>query len=115
MLWQKDVEARSKLVWGSLEAVEKEKRRRMRQRENNLNSIMTRLIRRRRERERQSSDKDESFKDHHRTPPKRGKSSDGHGLKGDSGKVVLTAIGINFANCAAKMVAWLLSGELACE
>ncbi len=56
--WRKDVESRSREVWGSLEALEEEKERRMRKKErSNLDSIMTRLIRRRKERERETEQK----------------------------------------------------------
>lgn len=104
--WRKDVEAKSIQVWGSLEAmeVERERLKLLVEDDKELVGFFRKILffgKKKRKFERESW-------------PVRGNTAskkDQNGLSSDSGKVVLTAIGINTANCVAKGIAWVYTGS----
>ena len=103
--WRKDVEAKSIQIWGTIEAMEqeKEKRRIISEDQEVVENVFKRILvklRRKKRLERAN------------WPARVGKQTpEPEGLGSDSGKVVLTAIGINGTLCIAKGVAWLGTGS----
>ncbi|CAH0559981.1 unnamed protein product [Brassicogethes aeneus] len=95
--WRKDVEAKSLEVWGSKEHLQKELLKRDIERKKYQQNIFT--VKRR-------------LRDFRREV---GKAADvveeEGGLMGRSGRVVLTAVVINGANCLFKLFAWLYTGS----
>lgn len=96
--YRKDVEAKAFEVWGSKEALEKELRRRELDRRRYEQDVFT-VKRRLRNYRREMSDK------HLKNEEEE------VGLKTRSGRVVLTAIGINGCNFLFKLCAWLYTGS----
>jgi zinc transporter 9 len=109
--WRKDVEARSIQVWGSSEALEAEHERleaAAKADEKELVSFYRRLIKHER-----TKDKKKYARENWPVRALRPTSSKDQkeGLNSASGKVVLTAIGINSANCFFKGLAWTFTGS----
>lgn len=97
--WRKDVEAKAIQVWGTRENLLKECLKREIERKMHQQNIFT--VKRR-------------LRDYRREIGNRTKSVDHDedaGLFGSSGKVVLTAIGINAANFIFKFGAWIYTGS----
>lgn len=97
--WRKDVEAKAISVWGSRENLLKECLKREIERKMHQQNIFT--VKRR-------------LRDYRREIGSRTKSVDHDedaGLFGSSGKVVLTAIGINAVNFVFKFGAWIYTGS----
>ena len=103
--WRKDVEARSCGVWGSLEEMEKEKERREKQALDQQEFVAFY--------KRYFTKSEERRKLHRKNWPVRHlrPTTQNDGLKSESGKVVLWAIGINGGNTLLKFVAWLVTGS----
>ena len=103
--WRKDVEARSLAVWGSMEAMEKEKENREKQAlsQKEFVAFYKRYFTRSEERK----------KLNRKSWPVRAlrPTTEKDGLKSESGKVVLWAIGINGGNTILKLIAWLATGS----
>ena len=103
--WRKDVEHRSLTVWGSMEAMEKEKESREKQAlsQKEFVSFYKRYFTRSEERK----------KLNRKSWPVRAlrPTTENDGLKSESGKVVLWAIGINGGNTILKLIAWLATGS----
>ncbi|XP_013134648.1 PREDICTED: zinc transporter 9 [Papilio polytes] len=95
--YRKDVEAKAIEVWGSREVLEKEMLRRELDRRRYEQDVFT-VKRRLRNYRREMSDK-------------RLKQGEELGLKTRSGRVVLTAIGINGCNFLFKLCAWFYTGS----
>ncbi|KPJ01953.1 Zinc transporter 9 [Papilio xuthus] len=95
--YRKDVEAKAIEVWGSREVLEKELLRRELDRRRYEQDVFT-VKRRLRNYRREMSDK-------------RLKQAEELGLKTRSGRVVLTAIGINGCNFLFKLCAWFYTGS----
>ena len=108
--WRKDVEAKSIQVWGSLEAMEleKEKLELLDSEENKeLVSLFKRIFHKKNGRR-----KPDFEREFWPVRPLTGqKNISEEGLASGSGKVVLYAIAINFANCIAKGVAYFYTGS----
>ncbi|XP_050447051.1 zinc transporter 9 [Cataglyphis hispanica] len=94
--WRKDVEAKALEVWGSREALLKELLKKEVERKIYQQNVFT-VKRRLRDYRREIGNKPEIIQK--------------EGLFGRSGKVVLTAIGINASNFLCKLIAWLYTGS----
>ena len=103
--WRKDVEARSCGVWGSLEAMEKEKERREKQALDQQEFVAFYKRHFTKSEERRKLNR-KNWPVRHLRP-----TTESDGLKSESGKVVLWAIGINGGNTLLKFIAWLVTGS----
>lgn len=103
--WRKDVEAKSVVIWGSLDAMEKEKEKRDTQAldQQEFKAIYKRYF----------TKSEERKKLNRKSWPVRAlrPTAEEDGLNSQSGKVVLWAIGINGGNTFLKFVAWLATGS----
>ena len=109
--WRKDVEAKSRDVWGSHEALEREhERREAKEQKEELVSFYKRLIAFERKKGRKKLDR-ESWPVRGVPRPGQGQGQEDPGLQSESGKVVLSAIAINSVNCVGKGVAWVCTGS----
>lgn len=104
--WRKDIEAKARAVWGSLESLEREKDRRKTLEEKKISSVISRILSRSRDRR---PNKKAAAARREKLSWKQRLSVDG--LESHSGKVVLTAVAINFANFAGKTIAFIFTGE----
>lgn len=102
--WRKDVEAKAREVWGSLEAMEiaREKRELQDMQREQFNSLIKRFAVRRRQKR---------LLQRENWPIRPFRLDSEPGLQGSSGKVVLAAIGINSINCFCKFGAWVYTGS----
>lgn len=108
--WRKDVEAKSAQVWGSPDALEKEleKRQALAEEQKELVSFYKRLLSFNGKKSKPAAKK----LGRENWPVRAIRSTRvNQGLDSDSGRVVMTAIGINSANCVAKGVAWVFTGS----
>ncbi|KAI5712928.1 hypothetical protein M8J76_010423 [Diaphorina citri] len=96
--WRKDVEAKAIQVWGSKERLLQERLKNELERKYQQQHIFTMKRKLRDYRREQGSLADQ-------------KMAEKAGLFGSSGRVVLTAIGINGVNCIFKFIAWKASGS----
>uniref|UniRef100_A0A8D8ZK36 Proton-coupled zinc antiporter SLC30A9, mitochondrial n=1 Tax=Cacopsylla melanoneura TaxID=428564 RepID=A0A8D8ZK36_9HEMI len=96
--WRKDVEAKAIEVWGSKDRLLQERLKNELERKYQQQHIFTMKRKLREYRREQGSQADQ-------------KMAEKAGLSGSSGRVVLTAIAINGANCIAKFIAWKASGS----
>ena len=103
--WRKDVEAKSLAVWGSMDALEKEKEKREKQSldQKEFVAFYKRYFTKTEERKKLSR---KSWPIRALRP-----TTQRDGLKSESGRVVLWAIGINSGNTMLKFVAWLVTGS----
>lgn len=102
MYWRKDVETKALQVWASMENLMKEILKKELERKCEEQSITTL------KRQLRSSRRESLITDQQRDSLQ---TKSAGGLKGESGRVVLSAVLINSVNCFLKFVAWLYTGS----
>ncbi len=105
--WRKDVEAKAVQVWGSKDSLLKEILRQQLERKylEQSNATLKRQLKSSRREVLLSEQQQDT-----QQQPKSGSVSAG-GLRGPSGRVVISAVIINGANFLAKLLAWLFTGS----
>jgi len=107
--WRKDIEARAVQRWGSLEKVQLEREvREISEEESHFPVYKKYIVEKLKERERKKAEQ----LSRENWPVRRLRlHQKDQGITGDSGKVVLGAIGINTCNFGIKLFAWICTGS----